>query len=98
MTKDRFGNDKVRSCVLESSFIEFAVTDTMQQHNGQVGQRVHLDPSTTDGRALMHSNEDGWLNSCTSNAGWGVPISGKKWGRPRLQFDAEYDLDDRGQQ
>eukprot|EP00973_Karenia_brevis_P005646 771395-Karenia_brevis.AAC.1 len=69
----------------------------MQQHNGQFGQRVHLDPTTTDGRALMHSNEDGWMHSCTSKVGWGVPMSGKKWGRPpRPHSDAEYDEDDRG--
>eukprot|EP00973_Karenia_brevis_P050727 7046949-Karenia_brevis.AAC.1 len=70
----------------------------MQQHNGQFGQRVHLDPSTAAGRAHMPSNEDGGMSSCSSNVGWEVSISGKKWGRPRYQFDAEYDLDDRGHQ
>eukprot|EP00973_Karenia_brevis_P043888 6077901-Karenia_brevis.AAC.1 len=71
----------------------------MQQHNGHFGQRVHLDPSTVDGRSLMHSREDGWIHSCTSNVGWGELVSGKRWGRPpRPQFDAEYELDDRGHQ
>eukprot|EP00973_Karenia_brevis_P075833 10536067-Karenia_brevis.AAC.1 len=96
--KDRFGNENVRTCALESSFREFAVQDTMHQHNGQFGQRVHVDPSTVDGRALMHSREDGWMHSCTSNVGWGVPISGKKGGRqfPRPHISTEQELDNRG--
>eukprot|EP00973_Karenia_brevis_P017542 2405916-Karenia_brevis.AAC.1 len=63
----------------------------MQVHNGQFGQRVHLDPRSEEGKAHLSNPEDGWLNSCTSNLGWGVPITGKGWGRPRHVFSAEYD-------
>eukprot|EP00973_Karenia_brevis_P038049 5245790-Karenia_brevis.AAC.1 len=79
---DRNGGHKLRSCVLETSLREFAIRDTMQVHNGEFGQRVHLDPNSNDGKALMSNPEDGWLNSCHSNQDWGVPVSGKGWGRP----------------
>eukprot|EP00973_Karenia_brevis_P025365 3500378-Karenia_brevis.AAC.1 len=47
----------------------------------------------------MHSSEDGWMHSCTSNVGWGLPIRGKRWGRPpRPHFSTEQELDDRGHQ
>eukprot|EP00973_Karenia_brevis_P024068 3319513-Karenia_brevis.AAC.1 len=68
----------------------------MHQHNGQFGQRVHVDPNTVAGRSLMHSDEDGWMHSCTSNVGWGVPVSGKKLGKPPGPNFSERQLDERG--
>eukprot|EP00973_Karenia_brevis_P034774 4798193-Karenia_brevis.AAC.1 len=61
----------------------------MQQHNDQFGQRVHLDPKSSAGQALMHRSDDGWMSSCTSGVGWGVLMSGQRIGRPLYMEYAE---------
>eukprot|EP00973_Karenia_brevis_P077418 10756296-Karenia_brevis.AAC.1 len=66
----------------------------MQQHNGQFGQRVYLDPKSSAGQALMHSSEDGWLYSCSSGKEWGTPVSGKRIGRPVVDWQGMEYVDD----
>eukprot|EP00973_Karenia_brevis_P085371 11847423-Karenia_brevis.AAC.1 len=47
----------------------------MEQDNRQLGQRVHLDPESSAGKAYMHNESGGWKVGPADGAGWGSPTS-----------------------
>eukprot|EP00973_Karenia_brevis_P036233 4996671-Karenia_brevis.AAC.1 len=64
-----------RACALEPSNKEFAIQDLVGEPYGQFGQRVHLDPSSPEGKGWMHNPDGGWMASPNFGDGWGVPES-----------------------
>eukprot|EP00973_Karenia_brevis_P056475 7854826-Karenia_brevis.AAC.1 len=66
-------NFGTRRCCLETSRREVAVRDEMEQDNGQFGQRVHLDPLSSQGRAYMHDMSGCWNVGPSEGLGWGTP-------------------------
>eukprot|EP00973_Karenia_brevis_P037270 5137923-Karenia_brevis.AAC.1 len=59
-----------RTCVPEPS-----TEGLYSEGYGKFGQRVHLDPTSTAGKAFMRNPDGGWLESPESRGGyaWGVP-------------------------
>eukprot|EP00973_Karenia_brevis_P012514 1698686-Karenia_brevis.AAC.1 len=39
--------------------------------------RVHLDPTSSTGKAWMHNPTGGWMESPDSREGWGIPESSR---------------------